>query len=142
MRWPFTKRIEAGSAWSLLIFSGAFLIGIPTVLAAVHGTQRHFNPWWPSDWMVIPLVGVAAGVVLLAVPVKRTRPAEAAAARAGEAASGTKVTGQVEVDDLSGEAVGVKVLEVKDGANVEGKAKARKVSKGGRVTGTDAGRVG
>lgn len=120
-----------------MIFSGAFLMGIPAVLDPLHGTQRHFNLVWPTDWMWIPLIGVLAGVFLLVVPVKKAPPTQAPAATPG-----VKVTGEVVVDELSeSDAAGVRAREVKNGT-VEGKANVGKASGNSRITGADAGTVG
>ena len=73
MRWPYDKRAEATHAWGALAVGTAMLIGIPTVLATIHATEPHFRWWWPTTWMMLPLVIIAIGLVLLLVPVRRSR---------------------------------------------------------------------
>jgi hypothetical protein len=78
VRWPYDKRADATHAWGALGVGTAMLIGIPTVLATIHATDPHFRWWWPTTWMMLPLVIIAIGLVLLLAPVRRSgveRPA-------------------------------------------------------------------
>jgi hypothetical protein len=78
VRWPYDKRAEATHAWGALGVGTASVIGILTVLATIHASDRHFRWWWPTNWTALPLVIVAIGMVLLIVPVRRS-PMESSA---------------------------------------------------------------
>ena len=73
MRWPYDKRAEATHAWGALGVGTAGIIGILTVLATVHATDKHFRWWWPTNWTTLPLVIACIGLVLLIAPVRRSR---------------------------------------------------------------------
>jgi len=138
VKWPFAERVDAGNVWGLTAVSTAFLVGIPTVAVAIHGAGRGVNPWWPTDWMALPLIGFVAGIMLLVVPVRRARSGTQAPA----IPVGTKVTGEVDVQELSGDAAGIRVAEAKSGVVLNGKARVGKASKRSRITGTDINKLG
>lgn len=76
MRWPFEKRVEPTHAWGALSLGAVGLIGIPTVLATLHATESSFRWWWPTNWMIVPLVIFVVGLALLFLPVRRSQLAE------------------------------------------------------------------
>jgi hypothetical protein len=49
----------------------AGLVGVPAVLATLHANQSSFRWWWPTSWMIVPLVIFLVGFALLVVPVRR-----------------------------------------------------------------------
>ncbi len=71
MRWPYDKRADPVHAW------GAIAAGI--AIAGALYAARALNPhtakswWWPTNWMVIPVVVIGVGLILLALPVRRSR---------------------------------------------------------------------
>jgi hypothetical protein len=73
MRWPYDKRAESTHAWGALGVGTAAILGIPAVLATIHATDRNFRWWWPSDWMIVPLLIVMIGLTLLIIPVQRSQ---------------------------------------------------------------------
>jgi hypothetical protein len=73
MRWPYDERVEAAHAWGALAIGTAAIIGIPTVLATLHASDRHFSWWWPTDWMLVPLIIIVFGLALLLVPINRSQ---------------------------------------------------------------------
>lgn len=90
MRWPYNERAEAAHAWGALGLGAVGLIGVPTVLATLHAADSRFRPWWPTNWMIVPLAIFAFGLFLLFVPVRRSQqPNPAAASPTPAAASPT-----------------------------------------------------
>lgn len=73
MRWPYDERVEAAHAWGTLAVGSAAIVGIPTVLAAVHASDLHFSWWWPTNWMAVPLIILVIGLALLVIPLKRSQ---------------------------------------------------------------------
>ena len=71
MRWPYDKRADPIHAW------GTIAAGIATVGALY--AARALNPrtakswWWPTNWMIIPVIIIGVGLILLALPVRRSR---------------------------------------------------------------------
>lgn len=51
----------------------AGIIGVLTVLATLHSNDSHFRWWWPTNWLLLPLLIFVIGLVLLVVPVQRSR---------------------------------------------------------------------
>lgn len=53
---------------------GAAGVGVIwTVLATLHATDPHFRWWWPTNWTAVPLAVVALGVMLLLIPIRRSK---------------------------------------------------------------------
>jgi hypothetical protein len=71
VRWPYDKRVDPIHAW------GAIAAGI--AIAGVFYAARALNPhtaksWlWPTNWMIIPVIVTGVGLILLFVPVRRSR---------------------------------------------------------------------
>jgi hypothetical protein len=74
MEWPYDRRIEPTHAWGVIAVGTAAIIGIPAVLATLHATDSHFGWWWPTDWMIVPVAILVIGLILLAVPLRRSVP--------------------------------------------------------------------
>jgi hypothetical protein len=56
MRWPYNARVDSAIAWGVLgsgIAIGSAIVG---ALAGLHGNERHFRWWWPTNWMIVPAV--------------------------------------------------------------------------------------
>ncbi len=71
--WPFGKRVKPTHAWGVVAMGTAGLIGIPEVLVNIHANESTFRWWWPTNWMIVPLVIFVIGLVLLLVPVRGFR---------------------------------------------------------------------
>ena len=71
MRWPYDKRVDPIHAW------GAIAAGI--AIAGAFYAARALNPhtaksWlWPTNWMIIPVIVTGVGLILLLLPVRRSR---------------------------------------------------------------------
>ena len=71
MRWPYDKRVDPIHAW------GAIAAGI--AIAGAFYAARALNPhtaksWlWPTNWMIISVIVIGAGLILLFLPVRRSR---------------------------------------------------------------------
>jgi hypothetical protein len=52
------------------------LVGIASIFEGLQGTRPGYCWWWPTAWMLAPLLLTLAGVALLAVPVRRASAAE------------------------------------------------------------------
>ena len=71
MRWPYDKRVDPIHAW------GAIAAGI--AIAGAFYAARALNPhtaksWlWPTNWMIIPVIVTGVGLILLFLPVRRSR---------------------------------------------------------------------
>lgn len=71
MRWPYDKRVDPIHAW------GAIAAGI--AIAGAFYAARALNPhtaksWlWPTNWMIIPVIVTGIGLILLFLPVRRSR---------------------------------------------------------------------
>jgi hypothetical protein len=76
MRWPYDKRVEATHAWGVIAVGTAAIIGIPTVLATLHASDRHFSWWWPTNWMYVPFTILMIGLLLLVIPIRRSKASE------------------------------------------------------------------
>ena len=90
MKWPYTRRIDATPAWSLVALGGAGILGLPAILVGVHGQEPHFRWWWPTNFMIIPVMVLLSGVFLVLVPVRRAE-AKAPAFEPGDGAPSWKV---------------------------------------------------
>lgn len=80
MRWPYSQRVSPGTAWAVVGVGVALLGIVTTIFATVHGSQPDYRWWWPTEWMWPPVAVTAAGLVALAVPLRRgnaTREAQA-----------------------------------------------------------------
>jgi hypothetical protein len=71
VRWPFDKRVDPALAWGVLGVGATFLVGLPALLAIRHSSGP-FRAWWPTDWMMLPYMACAVGVVLILVPLRRS----------------------------------------------------------------------
>lgn len=93
MRWPYDKRADPVHAW------GAIAAGI--AIASALYTARALDPhiakswWWPTNWMVIPVVVVGVGLILFALPVRRFRGQAAPRRAAGGRARGLRSARQI-----------------------------------------------
>ena len=71
MRWPYDKRVDPIHAW------GAIAAGI-AIAGAIYAA-RALNPHtaksylWPTNWMIIPVIVTGVGLILLFLPVRRSR---------------------------------------------------------------------
>ena len=71
MRWPYDKRADPIHAW------GTIAAGI-AIAGAIYAA-RALNPhtaksWgWPTNWMIIPVIVFGVGLILLVLPVRRSR---------------------------------------------------------------------
>src|SRR6516164_4591102 len=74
MRWPFNRRVDPVHPWGALALAVAIASIIDAVLATIHATEVDFRWWWPTNWMAVPSVIFVAGVILLAVPLRRSSP--------------------------------------------------------------------
>ncbi len=79
MRWPFSRRVDAGQAWGVIAVGTAGLVGIPTILASLHAADPHFRWWWPTGWMAVPMAIFVIGVGLVALPLLRAERVTVAA---------------------------------------------------------------
>jgi sugar phosphate permease len=71
MRWPYNARINSAHSWGM-VASGIAIGGvIVTALTSLHGTDPHFRWWWPTAWMIAPVVIVLVGLVMVLVPLRR-----------------------------------------------------------------------
>jgi hypothetical protein len=50
-----------------------FLLGIPAILATLNAGKSAFRWWWPTNWMIVPAIIVAVGLVLVVVPLRRPK---------------------------------------------------------------------
>lgn len=80
MRWPFNRRVDPVHAWGTLTVAVGVAGVIATELATLHASQADFRWWWPTNWMIIPLVIFVGGIALLVVPVRRSPRAPAVTA--------------------------------------------------------------
>ena len=71
MRWPYNKRVDPVHAWGAI----ATGIAIATAFYAARALNpRTANSWlWPTNLMVIPVIVIGAGLILLFLPVRRSR---------------------------------------------------------------------
>lgn len=72
MRWPYDRRVESAHAWGTISTGLLIILAMPTVLATLRSSDRHYRWWWPTDWMFAPLAIFTLGLVLLTVPVLRS----------------------------------------------------------------------
>ena len=135
MRWPYNTRIEPVHAWGVLTVGTAGLVGIPTVLVALHVGDGSFRWWWPTNWMFIPAALLFTGFLLLIVPLRRADTADQGKA-APDPPTGQGIDSAVEVDQVGGDVAAVRA-EVIDKGVVKARAKARRVDPGAKLTGVD-----
>lgn len=71
MRWPYDRRADLGYAWGAI---GAG-IGIAGAFYAARALDPHTaKSWlWPTNLMIIPVVVIVFGLILLVLPVRRSR---------------------------------------------------------------------
>jgi hypothetical protein len=72
MQWPFDKRLDAAHAWGIAGVGFTALVALPGLLALEH-TKGPFLVWWPTDWMAVPVGVFTAGVVLLFLPIRKSK---------------------------------------------------------------------
>ena len=71
MGWPYDKRVDPIHAW------GAIAAGI--AIAGAFYAARALNPhtaksWlWPTNWMIVPVIVTVVGLILLFLPIRRSR---------------------------------------------------------------------
>jgi MFS family permease len=71
MRWPYNARVDSALAWGVLgsgIAIGGAIVG---ALTGLHGNERHFHWWWPTNWMIVPAVLVLIGLIMVVMPLHR-----------------------------------------------------------------------
>jgi hypothetical protein len=71
MRWPYDERVDSAFAWGVLgsgIGVGGAIVG---ALTGLHGNDRHFHWWWPTNWMALPAALVLIGLIMVVVPLRR-----------------------------------------------------------------------
>lgn len=140
MKWPYDKRLEATHAWGVVAVGTAGIVGIPTVLATLHATDRYFRWWWPTSWMLVPAVLLVTGLMLTVVPVRRLK--RDIDAPDGEAVRPMPdVTGEIDAGHVAGNAAAVRAKRVKFG-KVSGKAKVQRLEEGAKLSGVDIDRIG
>jgi hypothetical protein len=79
VKWPYDRRAESAHAWGTIGAGLALLVGILAVQASLHSTDQNFRWWWPTNWMIVPMAILAIGVVLLALPLRRSDSGRSAA---------------------------------------------------------------
>lgn len=71
MRWPYNARVDTAHAWGA-VGSGIAISGVVVgALAVLHASDPHFRWWWPTNWMIIPVVIVLVGLIMVVVPLRR-----------------------------------------------------------------------
>jgi hypothetical protein len=108
MRWPYDKRVDATHAWGALGVGTAGVGVIWGVLATLHATDPHFRWWWPTNWTAVPLAIVVVGIVLLLLPIRRSKEQDPApqAQRASAAVSHAGFPQVTQAPDVRSEARG------------------------------------
>jgi hypothetical protein len=140
MKWPYNKCLEAAHAWGVVAVGTAGLVGMPTVLATLHATDRHFRWWWPTNWMLVPAIALVLGLVLIVLPVRREGDdMKESTSQSGEHVA--DVTGEVGARYVAGDVAGVRGKIVKSG-KINGKVKVEYLKKGARASGVDIDRIG
>lgn len=71
MRWPYNARVDPAHAWGT-VGSGIAILGVIVgALASLHGGASHFRWWWPTNWMIVPVVVVLIGLAMVVAPLRR-----------------------------------------------------------------------
>ena len=96
VKWRYDARVDPVHAWGTVTLGAAGIIGLPTVLATLHATDSHFRWWWPTNWMIVPVAILAIGMVLLALPLRRSD--------SGRPAASPPPPGHLEAEDVPEEA--------------------------------------
>jgi len=73
MHWPFSRRADPVHAWGTITVAIGVAGVIAAELATLHANQPHFRWWWPTNWLVIPVVILLVGILLLVIPVRRSQ---------------------------------------------------------------------
>lgn len=73
MRWPYNARVDTVHAWGTVGAGIAILVGIAGSLASAHGSEPHFRWWWPTNWMIVPVVVIIIGLVMVVAPLRRRK---------------------------------------------------------------------
>jgi len=74
--WPYSERISPGTAWAMIGTGLTCLVGVASIFEGLQGSKPGYCWWWPTAWMLVPLLLTLAGVALLAVPLRRGTAAE------------------------------------------------------------------
>ena len=140
MKWPYGKRIEAAHAWGVVAVGTAGVVGIPTVLATLHAADHSFRWWWPNNWMLVPAVAFLVGLLLTVIPVRRLK-GESEVTNSQTVWPVLDVTGEIDVGSVAGDAAAIRGERAKSG-RIGGKAKARRLEEGAKLSGVDINRIG
>jgi tetratricopeptide (TPR) repeat protein len=64
-------------SWGALALAVAIAGVIATELATIHASEANFRWWWPTNWVAVPAIIFVTGLILLAVPLRRSIPERA-----------------------------------------------------------------
>src|SRR5258708_33488287 len=79
MKWPDAQRVSSGTALTVISLGAGVGIGLMGVFASFQGSRSGYRWWWPTEWMAIPSLLIALGLVLLMVPIRASTPTKEAA---------------------------------------------------------------
>jgi hypothetical protein len=140
MKWPYDKRLEAAHAWGVVAVGTAGIVGLPTVLATSDAPYHYFRWWWPTNWMLVPVIVFVIGLLLTGVPVRR-RKDEVDVVESQAIRPMPNVTGEIAVSHVAGDAAAIRGRRARSG-QISGKAKAQRLEEGAKLSGIDIDRIG
>jgi hypothetical protein len=122
---PFNKRADPVHIWGTLA-AGIAIYGIMVgALVALHSSVPGYHWWWPTNWILVPVVITGIGVLLLVLRARRSAPEETSPT------SGIDV--KQDVKDMKGDLLGVEASQDGGNAKISVQQRIRKLT--GSATG-------
>jgi MFS family permease len=132
MHWPFNKRADPVHIWGT-VAAGIAIYGIMVgALVALHSSVQRYHWWWPTNWIVVPVVITGIGALLLVVPVRRSVPERTT--------PGSDIDVNQHAKNMKGELVGVDAGQVSGNAKISVRQRIRKLT--GNATGVKIDKIG